>query len=84
MDSLSAADGRGNREAPLIPQSTNDQAPMTNQTAMTNVPWRVAGWALLFRLRFRFIPHAGAAHELGYGDESIPIHIKSFEDKVCR
>jgi hypothetical protein len=37
--------------------STNDQAPMTNQKAMTNVQWRIAGWALLFRLRFRFIGH---------------------------
>jgi len=31
--------------------------------------------------RFRFILHTGTAHELDYGDESVLIHIKSFEDK---
>jgi hypothetical protein len=35
---------------------TNDQATMTNQTAMRNAEWRECGdWALLFR--FRFIGH---------------------------
>jgi hypothetical protein len=44
-----------NDQAPMTPEMTNDQAPMINQTAMTNVQWRAAGWALLFR--FRFIGH---------------------------
>jgi hypothetical protein len=35
---------------------TNDQAPMTNQTAMYNAEWQEWGvWALLFR--FRLIGH---------------------------